>query len=74
MPRWWPEGEQWPPYDPAILWRRRRYGFMRRVWIGIALMWWFSGLGVFSIYTRVSDRPFQSVCSSLRSRVVPEVS
>jgi signal transduction histidine kinase len=58
MPRWWPEGEQWPPYDPAILWRRRRYGFMRRVWIGIALMWWFSGLGVFSIYTRVSDRPF----------------
>jgi signal transduction histidine kinase len=57
MPAWWPEGEQWPPLDPAMRWRRRRYGFMRRVWFWIVLVWWLSGLGAFSIFSRVSVRP-----------------
>ena len=47
MPDWWPEGEQWPPFDRALSWRRRRYGFMRRAWIWIALVWWLSGIGAF---------------------------
>jgi len=57
MPAWWPEGEQWPPFDPTLRWRRRRYGFMRRAWILVALVWWLSGIGAFSIFSRVSDRP-----------------
>jgi two-component system sensor histidine kinase BaeS len=56
MPAWWPEGEQWPPFDPGLRWRRRRYGFMRRAWILVALVWWLSGIGAFSIFSRVSDR------------------
>ncbi|MGH2488177.1 MAG: sensor histidine kinase [Candidatus Limnocylindria bacterium] len=32
-PRWWPEGEAWPPADSerAEYWRRRRGGFMWRI-------------------------------------------
>ena len=58
MPAWWPEGEAWPPFEPALRWRRRRYGFMRRAWVWLVLVWWLSGMGAFSIFTRVSDERF----------------
>ncbi len=31
---------------------------MRRAWVWVVLVWWLSGMGAFSIVTRVSDRPF----------------
>lgn len=57
-PHWWPAGEPWPPFDPSLRWRRRRFGFMRRVWIWLIAIWWLSGIGAFSIFSRVADRPF----------------
>lgn len=57
-PHWWPEGEPWPPFDPSVRWRRSRFRFMRLVWIWMVAIWWLSGMGAFTIFTRVSDRPF----------------
>jgi len=56
-PHWWPEGEPWPPRDLGLRWRRKRIRFMSRVWIWIAVVWWLSGMGAFSLFTRVSDGP-----------------
>jgi signal transduction histidine kinase len=57
-PRWWPEGEPWPPFDPSWRWRRRRHGFMRRAWLVMLAVWWLSGIGAFSLVTRFGQRPF----------------
>ena len=38
-PHWWPEGEQWPPLDRSMRWRRRRYRFMRVVWVWMVALW-----------------------------------
>lgn len=55
-PLWWPESEPWPPTDARRRWRRRRFRFVGRFWIWFAVIWWLSGLGVFSLFSRVSDR------------------
>jgi signal transduction histidine kinase len=55
-PFWWPEGEPWPPRDAGARWRRRRFRFIGRVWILLAAIWWLSGLGAFSIFSRMADR------------------
>jgi len=56
MPAWWPRGEPWPPLDPARRWRRRRFRFMRRAWVWLALIWWLSGYGAVAIFSRVGHR------------------
>src|SRR5262245_51909030 len=54
-PHWWPEGEAWPPVDPRGYWRRRRRGFVGRIWLVMIALWWLSGIGAFSIVHRIGD-------------------
>src|SRR5437762_1102565 len=38
-PPWWPEGEPWPPRDPAHQWRAGRRRFFRRfAWLALAVL------------------------------------
>ncbi len=53
-PPWWPDNEPWPPSpDRARRWRRRRIGFIRRIFFAIAFTLFLSAVGAASLLSRL---------------------
>jgi two-component system, OmpR family, sensor histidine kinase BaeS len=48
-PPWWPEGEAWPPRDPARQWRGGRSRFLLRAAIFFTAFMAFAGIGVATV-------------------------